>query len=75
MTPSLEFYKPFIRDIRKLRLHLLSQDVERALTIRDPWASANPVVAYYEKQLSVVMFDYKGERVNLETVREECLFK
>lgn len=68
MTPELEFYKSFIRNVRKMRPHLLSQDVERALTIRDPWSSSNPVVEYYNKQMSTAMFDFDGKKMNMESV-------
>lgn len=69
MSSSLRFYEPYIRKIRKLRPHLLSSEVERCLTIRDPWSSSTPVSDYYEKQLSVSMYDFDGKKLTLESVR------
>ena len=52
----LRRFKPYIDNVRKSRPYNLSQEVERALTVRGPYAGKTPVVDYYDKELSLLRF-------------------
>ena len=57
-TPELlTRYKAFIDEVQRQKPHDLSKDVERALTVRAPYAGTRPVVSFLDKELSLVKFD------------------
>ena len=47
----------FIEEVRRSAKFNLSQPVERALTVRGPYVGTNPVVQFYDKELSLLRFD------------------
>ncbi|PHJ23770.1 peptidase family m3 protein [Cystoisospora suis] len=67
---GLRHYKPYIDLTRKRRPHLLSEEVERALDVRRPWASSLPVVDYFQQRIAESRFKMPGENeeVNLEVL-------
>ncbi|PHJ20657.1 peptidase family m3 protein [Cystoisospora suis] len=69
-SERLRHYKPYIDKVRKTRPHVLNEDVERALNVRAPWSSSDPVVEYYGQQLSRAKFRLDGdsEEMNLEVL-------
>jgi len=85
--PSLNDYKSYIDEERRFKDHNLSKDVERALTVRNPWMGTRTVVSFFDKELALMRFTLKDgeEPVNMEvllstlssskdaTVRAKCL--
>jgi oligoendopeptidase F len=68
-SPALAKFKPYIEEVRRSRPFNLSQPVERALTVRAPYVGTNPVVEFYDKELSLLRFDDPagGEKpINME---------
>eukprot|EP00958_Prasinococcus_capsulatus_P022115 scaffold3068_cov401-Prasinococcus_capsulatus_cf.AAC.49 len=67
-SENLRKYKSYIDNVRKTRPHNLSQDVERALTVRAPYVGKTPVVDFYDKELSLLRFklDDSEKEMNLE---------
>ena len=85
--PSLREYQPYIDEERRFKDHHLSKDVERALTVRNPWMGTRTVVSFFDKERSLMRFHLKDgeEPVNMEvllstlgsskdaTVRAKCM--
>lgn len=68
-SPALAKFKPFIEEVRRSAKFNLSQPVERALTVRGPYVGTNPVVQFYDKELSLLRFDDPAggkEPINME---------
>lgn len=69
--PVLGNFKAFIDEARRQRPHNLSKDVERALTVRQPYSGKTPTVQFYDQELSLLRFDLGTEElkdVNLEVL-------
>jgi|EP00670_Eutreptiella_braarudii_P013817 pepF/M3 family oligoendopeptidase len=69
--PNLSKYKSFIDELRRQKPHNLSKDVERALTVRAPYAGTRPLVSFFDKELSLMRFKIDGEdgdEVNMEVL-------
>eukprot|EP00918_Siedleckia_nematoides_P070741 GHVU01154449.1.p1 GENE.GHVU01154449.1~~GHVU01154449.1.p1 ORF type:complete len:659 (-),score=167.71 GHVU01154449.1:554-2530(-) len=74
LTPKeIENYEAFVRQCRRRRPHLLSLDVEKALTVRAPFEGADPVTDYYEKQLAKSKFFVEGGEGDKSLSLEEIL--
>jgi len=67
-TPALKKYEPFIDDVRRSKPYNLSQEVERALSVRAAFSGKSPVVEFYGKELSYLNFEWEGETVPLEVI-------
>lgn len=67
---SLSKYTSFVDELRRQKPHNLSKDVERALTVRAPYAGTRPLVSFFDKELSLMRFkiDDDGEEVNMEVL-------
>mmetsp|Transcript_10493 Transcript_10493/g.18007 ORF Transcript_10493/g.18007 Transcript_10493/m.18007 type:complete len:664 (+) Transcript_10493:151-2142(+) len=68
-TPELRSFDAYIKDTRKEKPHNLSQEVERALTVRSPYTGTSNVVDFYERALSKLRFQLDDEKdLNLEVL-------
>lgn len=69
-TPELVKYKSFLDEIQRQKPHDLSKDVERALTVRAPYAGIRPLVSFLDKELSLIKFslDDGNPPVNMEVL-------
>ena len=67
---NLSKYRSFIDELRRQKPHNLSKDVERALTVRSPYAGTRPLVSFFDKELSLMRFkiDNDGDNVNMEVL-------
>merc|ERR1719329_421893 len=68
---TLGNFKPFIDEARRQRPHNLSKDVERALTVRQPYSGKTPAVQFFDQELSLLRFDLGTEElkdVNMEVL-------
>lgn len=61
-------FSSFIKEQYRYRPHQLDVSIERALTVREPWASPYPVVEYYVKQLTSSTFLIDQKTLTLEEV-------
>ena len=70
--PGLSKYGSFVDDLRRQKSHNLPKDVERALTVRDPYSGTVPLVSFFDRELSLMKFrisgDGEGEGVNMEVL-------
>lgn len=69
--PGLAKYRAHVDEVRRQRPHNLAKDVERALTVRSPYAGTRPLVSFFDKELSLMRFDLGdkgGEEVNMEVL-------
>lgn len=68
--PTLREYQPYIDEERRFKDHHLAKDVERALTVRNPWMGTRTVVSFFDKERSLMRFQLKeGEDpVNMEVL-------
>ena len=55
-TPELANYSAYIDEVRRSRPYNLSKEVERALTVRAPFAGKGKVVEFYGNELSRLRF-------------------
>lgn len=55
-------------ELRRQRPHNLDKTVERALTVRAPYAGTRPLISFFDKELSLMRFDLNGESVNMEVL-------
>ncbi|EEH60113.1 uncharacterized protein MICPUCDRAFT_10294, partial [Micromonas pusilla CCMP1545] len=73
-TPELANYSAYIDEVRRSRPYNLSKEVERALTVRAPFAGKGKVVEFYGNELSRLRFEdptaKEGEpaEVNMEVL-------
>mmetsp|Transcript_24878 Transcript_24878/g.34288 ORF Transcript_24878/g.34288 Transcript_24878/m.34288 type:complete len:677 (-) Transcript_24878:260-2290(-) len=67
-SPLLRTYAPFIDDVRRAREYNLSEEVERALSVRGAFTGSSPVTQFYQQELSMLSFQWKGEEVGLEVL-------
>eukprot|EP00921_Rhytidocystis_pertsovi_P017383 GHVQ01027342.1.p1 GENE.GHVQ01027342.1~~GHVQ01027342.1.p1 ORF type:complete len:781 (+),score=119.78 GHVQ01027342.1:229-2571(+) len=82
-SPQLRHYESFVSEIRKKKPFYLSEDVERALSVRVPWVSEEPVTEYLEQQLASAKFTTTpdmlhtpaGALVNLEELLNKLFNK
>lgn len=67
---ALQDYKSYIDEERRFKDHNLSKDVERALTMRNPWMGIGTVVSFFDKERSLMRFTIKDgdEPVNMEVL-------
>lgn len=68
---KLNDFKSFIDEARRQRPHNLAKDVERALTVRNPYSGKTPAVQFYDQELSLLRFDLGTEElkdVNMEVL-------
>lgn len=70
MEPGLQKYTAFLEQVRRQQPHNLDKTVERALTVRSPYAGTRPLVSFYDKELSLMTFQLMGdsEMVNMEVL-------
>uniref|UniRef100_A0A0G4GU87 Peptidase M3A/M3B catalytic domain-containing protein n=1 Tax=Chromera velia CCMP2878 TaxID=1169474 RepID=A0A0G4GU87_9ALVE len=61
----LERYRSFLEETRKSKPFLLEESVERALTVRGPWAGTRTVTEFFEQELSKAKFKVEGEEEEL----------
>eukprot|EP00547_Thalassionema_nitzschioides_P001343 CAMPEP_0194199932 /NCGR_PEP_ID=MMETSP0156-20130528/756_1 /TAXON_ID=33649 /ORGANISM="Thalassionema nitzschioides, Strain L26-B" /LENGTH=619 /DNA_ID=CAMNT_0038924883 /DNA_START=41 /DNA_END=1900 /DNA_ORIENTATION=+ len=66
--PGVKKYDAFLDELRRQRPHNLDKMVERALTVRAPYAGTRPLVSFFDKELSLMRFDLNGESVNMEVL-------
>jgi len=69
--PKLNDFKSFIDEARRQRPHNLAKDVERALTVRQPYSGKTPAVQFFDQELSLLRFDLGTE--DLKDVNMEVL--
>ena len=69
-TPELSKYSAYIDEVRRSQPYNLSKEVERALTVRAPFAGKGKVVEFYGNELSRLRFEEKAgeEKVNMEVL-------
>jgi oligoendopeptidase F len=71
---ALGKYAPYIDEVRRSQPYNLSKEVERALTVRAPFAGKGKVVEFYGNELSRLRFTAPGaagaaaEEVNMEVL-------
>eukprot|EP00922_Rhytidocystis_sp_ex-Travisia-forbesii_P022369 GHVS01032755.1.p1 GENE.GHVS01032755.1~~GHVS01032755.1.p1 ORF type:complete len:676 (+),score=94.39 GHVS01032755.1:222-2249(+) len=53
---TVQKYSSWIENTRAKKPYYLSEEVERALSVRGPWASEEPVTDYLEQQMSSAKF-------------------
>eukprot|EP00922_Rhytidocystis_sp_ex-Travisia-forbesii_P022370 GHVS01032756.1.p1 GENE.GHVS01032756.1~~GHVS01032756.1.p1 ORF type:complete len:675 (+),score=108.81 GHVS01032756.1:207-2231(+) len=58
-------YASWIENTRAKKPYYLSEEVERALSVRSPWASEEPVTDYLEQQMSSAKFTSTPEMAEL----------
>ena len=63
-SPELAKYAAYIDDVRRSQPYNLSKEVERALTVRAPFAGKGKVVEFYGNELSRLRFK-DGDEVSL----------
>lgn len=63
-------YQAYLDELRRQRPHNLDKNVERALTVRNPYAGTRPLVSFFDKELSLMRFDLGGDEtaVNMEVL-------
>jgi len=68
--PSLKDYQAYIEEERRFKDHNLAKDVERALTVRNPWMGTRNVVSFFDKERSLMRFQLKegDDPVNMEVL-------
>lgn len=59
-------YSTWINGVRKQRPHNLSKDVERALTLWQPYTGTKVLVSFLDKELSLLQFKLNDENLNLK---------
>ena len=64
-SPELAKYAAYIDDVRRSQPYNLSKEVERALTVRAPFAGKGKVVEFYGNELSRLRFKDGDEEVSL----------
>ena len=69
----LAHFRPFVMNIRKRQPHLLSKNVERALSLRGPWVGSSPVVEWYDKILSTADMEYDGQKMPMESLLSKTM--
>ena len=67
-SPELAKYRAYIDDVRRSQPYNLSKEVERALTVRAPFAGKGKVVEFYGNELSRLRFKDGDEEVNMEVL-------
>ena len=65
---ALGRYAAFIEETRHSQPYNLSKEVERALTVRAPFAGKGKVVEFYGNELSRLRFSQGDEEVNMEVL-------
>lgn len=67
-TPELAKYTSFLEEVRRGKPHDLSNEVERALTVRSPYTGTRPLVSFLDKELSMMKFVLKDgeDAVNMQ---------
>ena len=63
---ALGRYAAFIEETRRSQPYNLTKEVERALTVRAPFAGKGKVVEFYGNELSRLRFSQGDEEVNME---------
>lgn len=61
-------YSSYLDELRRQRPHNLDKAVERALTVRSPYAGIRPTVSFFEKELTELRFELGGKEVNMEVL-------
>lgn len=65
---ALGAYAAYIDEVRRSQPYNLSKEVERALTVRAPFAGKGKVVEFYGNELSRLRFKDGDEEVNMEVL-------
>ncbi|KAG7340852.1 oligoendopeptidase F-like protein [Nitzschia inconspicua] len=80
-------FGPFLDEQRRFQHHNLNKDVERALTVRNPWMGVRNTVSFFDKERSLMKFQLDDDKdpVNMEvllsvmgsskdaTIRAKCM--